>query len=158
MSLENFHLVTKLQGHHGNINCLSFSSDGCLLSSGGQLCFITEVSIYLTSFAGDDESVRIWDVEKHTCRQILCDPAHRWGQITTVQWVTHKASGDTLYFSTGRGMVLLYQSKKPGVRNLSLRPIRHNCDPLTYMCITDSIQGDFFEAGFRRNKRRSDCP
>ncbi|KAM6490444.1 WD40-repeat-containing domain protein [Amanita muscaria] len=86
-------LLGRLDGHLGPINCLSFTRDGSLLASGG-----------------DDEAVRIWDIETLVSLQVIRDPAGNWGQVTCVNWLSGNSSeleGNTLCFGTGRGLVIV---------------------------------------------------
>ena len=66
-----------------------------------------------THFTGDDESVRIWDIETKSALQVLTDVSGRWGQVTCIKWLCISSElGNVLSFGTGRGLLLIYQRSK----------------------------------------------
>lgn len=68
----------------------------------------------LTTSKGDDEMLRIWNVEAKCNYQVISDHLGRWGQITCIKWLTDNGTG--ICFGTGRGLVLVYQRNKDAVR------------------------------------------
>ena len=64
-------------------------------------------------FTGDDEKLRIWDVERRKAYQVIGDELERWGQVTCIQWL-HGFSENcqVVSFGTGRGLFLIYQQAK----------------------------------------------
>jgi WD40 repeat protein len=64
--------------------------------------------------SGDDEAVRIWNLEAYKCPQVIHDGGGKWGQITCMKWLGADMS-DTLCFGTGRGSMLVYRQIKAGV-------------------------------------------
>ena len=73
---------------------------------------------------GDDEVVRIWDIEGRHMHQELRDREDRWGQVTCFNWllegITDRGNGNIVAFGTGRGIVLVYQKAKDRVRTTTL--------------------------------------
>lgn len=61
--------------------------------------------------AGDDETVRIWEVSTKKSLQILEDPGRRWGQITCLTWLDNWGADDLnpIAFGTGRGLMVIYR-------------------------------------------------
>lgn len=60
---------------------------------------------------GDDEAVRIWDIEALAPLQVIRDPDGNWGQITCVNWLGGSAEErNMLCFGTGRGFVAIFQA------------------------------------------------
>lgn len=61
--------------------------------------------------AGDDERVRIWDIETLVCLQVIRDPAQKWGQITCVNWLSggKERDGNALCLGTGRGFIVVFR-------------------------------------------------
>ncbi|KAF8735549.1 hypothetical protein AX14_001869 [Amanita brunnescens Koide BX004] len=91
---HGYTLLGRLDGHSGAVNCLSFTRDGMLLAS-----------------SGDDEAVRIWDIEALAPLQVIRDPDGNWGQITCVNWLGGSAEErNMLCFGTGRGFVAIFQA------------------------------------------------
>lgn len=67
----------------------------------------------LTASKGDDEMLRIWNVEAKRSYQIISDHLGRWGQITCIKWLSGNSdNGNVMCFGTGRGLVLVYQRTK----------------------------------------------
>jgi WD40 repeat protein len=64
--------------------------------------------------AGDDETVRIWEISTKKCLQILEDPGRRWGQITCLTWLGNWGNDDLkpIAFGTGRGLVVIYRRSR----------------------------------------------
>ena len=71
------------------------------------------IRIVLTAFKGDDEMLRIWNVEAKCNYQVISDHLGRWGQITCIKWLLD--NGTSICFGTGRGLVLVYQRTKDTV-------------------------------------------
>lgn len=75
----------------------------------------------LTVDVGDDEEVRIWDMDKLSRYQTLIDPACQWGQITAVTFVKLDSNAigsnglEWLCFGTGRGQCLIYRKSRKAV-------------------------------------------
>ncbi|PPR02023.1 hypothetical protein CVT26_008717 [Gymnopilus dilepis] len=86
-----------LMGHLGPVNVLSFNNNGSLLASGG-----------------DDEQVKIWDVNQLRQCQSLMNPQGRWGQITCLKFITFDTppTADWLCFGTGRGIIAMYRKSR----------------------------------------------
>lgn len=63
---------------------------------------------------GDDESVRIWDIEALSSIQVIRDPSGNWGQITCLNWLAGEER-NTLCFGTGRGFIALFQASRSSV-------------------------------------------
>ena len=61
--------------------------------------------------AGDDEAVRIWDIETLVNLQVIRDPDENWGQITCLNWLPCGAEqeGNVLCFGTGRGHIIIFR-------------------------------------------------
>ncbi|KAJ7464945.1 WD40-repeat-containing domain protein [Mycena galericulata] len=74
----------------GPINAVLFFDEGTRLASGG-----------------DDQALRIWDVQSGDCQQEVMNPA--WGQITNLNLMAD-GTGKTLgiFIGTGRGVVSVY--------------------------------------------------
>ena len=66
---KRYRLVATLEGHDRPINAFSFNLSGTLLASGG-----------------DDEEVRIWDLQVFRRYQTLGDHGSTWGQITCIKF------------------------------------------------------------------------
>ncbi|KAF8867894.1 WD40-repeat-containing domain protein [Infundibulicybe gibba] len=86
-------LSAELKGSQDAVNALVFSKDGRILVSGG-----------------DDGRVRVWNTETLKCEQILY--SSRWGQVTTLSWVTAEPShaemgGASICVGTGQGGLCL---------------------------------------------------
>jgi WD40 repeat protein len=70
----------------------------------------------LTASKGDDEMLRIWNVEAKRSHQVISDHLGRWGQITCIKWLSgNSENGNVICFGTGRGLVLVYQRTKDTV-------------------------------------------
>ncbi|KAJ7165252.1 hypothetical protein C8R46DRAFT_1035857 [Mycena filopes] len=79
-------------------------------------CSVEVTSLFLTSLRhshndvlvlGDDQVVRLWDIEAGECLQELRDS--RWGQITALSWLGERlGTPPTLFVGTGRGVVSTY--------------------------------------------------
>lgn len=68
---------------------------------------------------GDDEEVRIWDLDTSKCLQTVKDSTRLWGQITALEFVNLEKCGfskDSLCFGTGHGQFLIYQRNRRDVR------------------------------------------
>jgi hypothetical protein len=63
---------------------------------------------------GDDEAVRIWDIEALSTIQVIRDPSGNWGQITCLNWLAGEER-NTLCFGTGRGFIALFQASESSV-------------------------------------------
>jgi WD40 repeat protein len=65
---------------------------------------------------GDDEKLRIWDINAKRSHQVISDELERWGQVTCVKWLPGISNnGEVLCFGTGRGLVLIYHWLKEAV-------------------------------------------
>ena len=64
--------------------------------------------------AGDDETLRIWDLNEKAKPHVIQDRLQRWGQVTCLKWISAGSSenGELICFGTGRGLVILYQWSK----------------------------------------------
>ncbi|PPR03094.1 hypothetical protein CVT26_004613 [Gymnopilus dilepis] len=94
-STNRYRLATTLKGHDAPINTLAFNLQGTLLASGG-----------------DDEEVKIWEMNRYTLLQTIADENRRWGQVTCLKFITFEgaaAPSDWLFFGTGRGFFLGYR-------------------------------------------------
>ncbi|PPQ82449.1 hypothetical protein CVT24_002470 [Panaeolus cyanescens] len=69
-----------------------------------------KVTERLTYNSGDDEVVKIWNLQNFECIQTLSDQASQWGQITSLAFAP-AVVGRNLYlmFGTGRGRLVIYQ-------------------------------------------------
>jgi WD40 repeat protein len=62
--------------------------------------------------AGDDETVRIWELSTKSCLQVLEDHGKRWGQITCLSWLSgHNDTSllNAIAFGTSRGLIVIYR-------------------------------------------------
>ncbi|KAF9042033.1 WD40-repeat-containing domain protein [Panaeolus papilionaceus] len=93
-----YYLAAKLEEHRGAIGCLAFDERCRILVS-----------------RGDDEVVKIWNLQTYECIQTLADQESQWGQITTICFVG-AANGHNSYlcFGTGRGRLIVYQRNRMG--------------------------------------------
>ncbi|SJL10782.1 uncharacterized protein ARMOST_14176 [Armillaria ostoyae] len=115
-SKDRYRLVVRLQGHRRPINCIVFTPSAKTLASGG-----------------DDETVKIWCLEKASCSQTLCDNLGRWGQITCMLFIGK--NGDWLLFGTGRGLLLIYGCAKGGLyRPMCILQVSEGSDPVESLC------------------------
>ena len=81
-------------------------------------CLLVEVSVTFAArgqserlLPGDDQTVRIWDMDMFKAQQVICDQLERWGQITCIKWLSPTSdNGSVLCFGTGRGLILVYQT------------------------------------------------
>jgi len=66
--------------------------------------------------AGDDQTIRIWDLQSQKISQTFDDPLNRWGQITcmTVSDVAI-TGGAMLCCGTGRGQIVILRRTKKKV-------------------------------------------
>lgn len=59
----------------------------------------------------------MWDVDQNKLHQLISDQLGRWGQVTTIAWLSGFYTGrETVCFGTGHGFLLLYRQKKNEVR------------------------------------------
>lgn len=65
---QNNKMRCQLTGHVGSVTALAFSLDSQLLASGGE-----------------DRSIRLWDTQTWTCRQVL--PGHAW-QVSSLAFIS----------------------------------------------------------------------
>ncbi|KAK7013898.1 hypothetical protein R3P38DRAFT_2788157 [Favolaschia claudopus] len=87
------------------INCLLFITEATLLVSGG-ICTSLQLNLCLSisTHTGDDQIVRLWEVDGGQCVQELRDP--RWGQITALSWLPENLDRPPrIFIGTGRGSV-----------------------------------------------------
>jgi WD40 repeat protein len=107
--MQRYTLRKKLQGTKGPVNALVFSNDGVLLLSGGEIVSLV-VFLQTKPIVGDDECVRVWNIEDFKCEQVLYNP--KWGQITTLTWISSEEQIDqrinSICVGTGRGFVGLF--------------------------------------------------
>ncbi|PPR03684.1 hypothetical protein CVT24_007690 [Panaeolus cyanescens] len=95
---NRYYLTARLQDHRGAIGCLAFDDRCRILASGG-----------------DDEVVKIWNLQTYECVQTLADQESQWGQITTIRFVNAGAGHNVfLCFGTGRGRLIIYQQNRMG--------------------------------------------
>lgn len=93
----------------GPVNCLLFIQDATLLVSGGKTNQFPPFLDRSSSLhdIGDDQVVRLWDVQAGKCLQELVDP--QWGQITALSWLPEQTDkAPVLFIGTGRGVVSAY--------------------------------------------------
>ena len=108
----SYTLLGRLDGHSGAVNCISFTRDGMLLASGGKFpVSLVIVGTQRSTMTGDDETVRVWDIETLVNLQVIRDPDENWGQITCLVWFPCGAGqeGNVLCFGTGRGHVNIFR-------------------------------------------------
>jgi len=81
------------------------------LASGGEYFVGIVFQKQSKLLAGDDETVRIWEISTKKCLQILEDPGRRWGQITCLTWLGNLRDDDLkpIAFGTGRGLIVVYR-------------------------------------------------
>ena len=94
---------------------MSFSHGGELLASGGEYFVpVFSKAIWNELVAGDDETVRVWEISTKKCLQILEDPGRRWGQITCLTWLGNWENDDLkpIAFGTGRGLMVIYRRSR----------------------------------------------
>jgi WD40 repeat protein len=98
-------LAAMLEGHDGPINTFSINTNGTLLASGG-----------------DDQEVRLWDIQAFRRYQILSDRGGTWGQITCIKFlgIEPSAAAEWFCFGTGHGYLLLYRRQRKTVSALFL--------------------------------------
>ncbi|KAK0220289.1 WD40-repeat-containing domain protein [Armillaria fumosa] len=88
-----YHKAHTLEGHRGAVNCVLFFHGGDLLISGG-----------------DDQFLRLWDLETGECVQSLTD--EEWGQVTALSLYEPDGANSTdttlLFVGTGRGTVTTF--------------------------------------------------
>jgi WD40 repeat protein len=67
--------------------------------------------------AGDDETVRIWELSTKNCLQVLEDHGKRWGQITCLAWLGGHSDTDLnpIAFGTARSLIVIYRRPRVGV-------------------------------------------
>lgn len=65
---QNNKMQRQLTGHVGSVTAIAFSPDGQMLASGGE-----------------DRSIRLWDTQTWTCRQVL--PGHAW-QVSSLAFIS----------------------------------------------------------------------
>ncbi|KAJ7153752.1 hypothetical protein C8R46DRAFT_1042134 [Mycena filopes] len=117
----------------GPVNCLLFLREATLLLSG-------DPSI------GDDQIVRLWDLEEGECLQELRDP--QWGQITALSWLPeHIEKAPVLFIGTGRGVVSTYpfSNERTQVFLASVRAL-HKC--LTSLQALDPLRSRILVGAF----------
>ncbi|KAJ3517897.1 hypothetical protein NLJ89_g213 [Agrocybe chaxingu] len=92
---ERYDLRNVFKGHGAPINSIAFNTTCSLLATGG-----------------DDEEVRLWDMENGQQLQSLMDQNGRWGQITKLSFLYPDGGSlgsEWLVFGTGRGLFLIYR-------------------------------------------------
>lgn len=81
-----------------------------------EVCADANERIATDKGVGDDEKLRIWDIDGKRSHQVISDELERWGQVTCVKWLPGISnSGEVLCFGTGRGLVLIYHRLKEAV-------------------------------------------
>lgn len=123
---DRYRKYTKFNGMKGPVNCLAFNPNGELLASGGMWHFeIYLIFLDMILAAGDNQTVRIWELSTKSCLQVLEDHGKRWGQITCLSWLSgHNDSSllNAIAFGTARGLIVIYRCLRMGVSsNLSWR-------------------------------------
>jgi WD40 repeat protein len=120
--MQQYTLRKKLQGTKGPVNALVFSNDGALLLSGGEIVRLV-VLLQIKTIVGDDECVRVWNIEDLKCEQVLYNP--KWGQITTLTWISSEEPVDqrtnSVCVGTGRGSIGLFPMSNESTVRLRLR-------------------------------------
>ncbi|KAK7056807.1 hypothetical protein VNI00_002524 [Paramarasmius palmivorus] len=97
--IASFRPRITLKGATGPLNAIVFSPDNLHLAAGG-----------------DDEMVRIWQIDTATCVQELqatprnISEQYGWGQVTSLLW-TFK-DGEVLCVGTARGLVVMYKQSR----------------------------------------------
>lgn len=80
-------LLKELENYNPSpVNAMVFSRDGKYLLSGGEhlnLSSRTQALFELTLSPGDDETVRVWNLETFECEQVLKND-EEWGQVTAL--------------------------------------------------------------------------
>ncbi|PPQ70087.1 hypothetical protein CVT26_013421 [Gymnopilus dilepis] len=126
-----YRLATTLQGHDAPINCFAFDNSGSLLASGG-----------------DDQVVRLWDVDTFRPLQTISDKNGRWGQITVLQFI-NPAGGPSivglewLCIGTGRGQIIIYRRTRKS-------PIYHELAAKCAFSSDDSVESISYDPNFCR--------
>ena len=113
---QKYKKYMKFNGMKGAVNCLSFNPSGELLASGG-MRYSWLYILLIKLVAGDDETVRIWELPTKSCLQVLEDHGKRWGQITCLAWLGghNDTSLSPIIFGTARGLLVIYRRPRIGV-------------------------------------------
>lgn len=107
---QRYKFIGRLNGHLDAINCLSITSNGALLASGGECREIFVHSMtHQRRFAGSD-GTRVWDL---VSRKELWGPLRphlERGQISCLAWVTGTGDpSETLCFGTSLGYLVFWR-------------------------------------------------
>ncbi|KAG2341495.1 hypothetical protein BDR05DRAFT_949587 [Suillus weaverae] len=107
---KEYHLEGRLIGHKNTINCLTISSNGSLLASGGS------------------DGMRIWDLKQQlqlpSLRQNmgLQNPVN---PVTCACWITRQeAVRETLCYGTGLGFIGIWQQQGEGIEDFDAKVSR----------------------------------
>ncbi|KAJ7165162.1 quinon protein alcohol dehydrogenase-like superfamily [Mycena filopes] len=118
----------------GPVNCVLFIRGATLLVSGGGAIYQVTHRLVDLPAPGDDQIVRLWDVESGGCLQELRDP--RWGQITALSWLPEEPENSAvLFIGTGRGVVSTYPFS-----NERTRLIRQASSTIAAFRLDDSVE------------------
>lgn len=112
--------IFKQQGHYFDVNCIAFSPDSSLLTSGGS-----------------DGKIKVWDVLNTTC---LVTFNEHTSKVTDLKFVPNK--GNTLVSTSLDGTVRAYDL----VKNRNFR-IMTTPSPCQLLCVTVDFSGEIVCAG-----------
>ncbi|KAG1720367.1 WD40-repeat-containing domain protein [Suillus occidentalis] len=125
---KEYRLEGRLIGHKNAINCLSVSSKGTLLASGGS------------------DGMRVWDLKR---RLQLPSPRHIVGiqnpadPVTCVSWITRQeATRETLCYGTGLGFIGIWQQNGEGLEDFGAKVSKRIGTGKEIMCLTFDHSGN----------------
>ncbi|KAG2029837.1 WD40-repeat-containing domain protein [Suillus americanus] len=125
---KEYRLEGRLIGHKNAINCLSVSSKGTLLASGGS------------------DGMRVWDLKR---RLQLPSPRHIVGiqnpadPVTCVSWITRQeATRETLCYGTGLGFIGIWQQHGEGLEDFDAKVSKRIGTGKEIMCLTYDHSGN----------------